>query len=266
MQGDEVALRHQSPQVLHVPHPVLGRPLLRQVRAPGGDVHAEGEADPGHPGADLPEADEPQGPAGQVGADGGLPRPALPHRPRLGRHVPGQAEQQRPGQLGRRRGRALRAADGDAPGAGGGDVDRGVAQAGGDQEPQPGQPVEERRVDRRPLPHDDQDLAVPDGGDQRVPVVEVLAQDAHLDAAVERAPVGGGQGDALVVVEYGAAQLHGGMIAYVPGGGTGRTGAGRSPGPVAPTGEPVRVSAAPGAPAGAPSARSTPPPPAGTPR
>ena len=95
------------------------RRVRREILAPGDHVHLEGQADTRHPLADLAEAQQTETPALQVAADRGLPRPAAAKREVFRHQMPGQRENQRPGQLRRRLGPAGRAAHGDAAAHGG---------------------------------------------------------------------------------------------------------------------------------------------------
>ncbi len=92
-----------------------GRALVGQVRAPGDDLHPEGSADGGHRRCrSVPRPSSPSvAPARSVPTVccHGSPR-AQAHR--LLHQVPGEPEDQRPGQLGRRAEGAAGAADGDA--------------------------------------------------------------------------------------------------------------------------------------------------------
>jgi hypothetical protein len=69
----------------------LGRALVGEVGAPGEDVHAEGGADAGDPGAELAEAEHAEGLAVQAHADRRLPA-ALAHVLRLAGQVSTEAE------------------------------------------------------------------------------------------------------------------------------------------------------------------------------
>lgn len=113
--------------------------LPGEVLAPATHPHAEGEPDLRHPAADLPEAQQAEPAAVQVGSHRLLPGAALPQRVALLDDAAGQAQQQGPGQFDGWRRRGGRTAHGDAVRLGGGVVDDAVAHAGGDDQFQPGQ-------------------------------------------------------------------------------------------------------------------------------
>ncbi len=84
---------------------------------------------------------------------------------------------------------------------GGSEIDRGVAPAGGHQQPQLGQALEEAAGKRRPLAHDADDLEVRERFGDRVLGAEMTIEHRDLDPVLERRPVGHGQRDPLIVVE-----------------------------------------------------------------
>src|SRR4029077_8040751 len=85
---------------------------LGEVLAPGDDLHAEGLADRADLGAELAEAEQAERLALEAGADRRLPL-ALAPSAILARDVAGEGEDETPGQLGRRIGQHVGAADGD---------------------------------------------------------------------------------------------------------------------------------------------------------
>jgi hypothetical protein len=199
--GDDV---RGGEQLVLVHPPDAGRrgALVGEVRAPGDDVHLEGLPDTGDAGAEPAEADDAEAGAGEIGADGRLPA-AGAQGGVLGGDVPGDREDQRPGQLGGAGGVRGGPADGDAAVAGGGEVDGGVAGAGGDQQPQLRQAVEQAARERRPLAHGHDDV---EGGQplgDGVLVVEVVGKRHDLQRLGDARPVGELRRGPLVVVEDG---------------------------------------------------------------
>ena len=150
---------------------------------------AEGAPDLGHPSPDLPEAEDAEGRTREVCADRALPGAACPQGQALRRHVTGQSEDQRPGQLRRRRRARIRAADDDVARPGRREVDREVAHAAGHEQLEPGQPLQQRRRERRPLPHDHEDLGLRDPRHEIVGIRDVLRDRGDGDAVGEARPV-----------------------------------------------------------------------------
>jgi hypothetical protein len=72
---DDVALGQQRLLAGGRPDADLRGPLGGAVLVPPDDVHPEGRSDPGHLGTDLPQARQAERGAGQVDAEGALPRP-----------------------------------------------------------------------------------------------------------------------------------------------------------------------------------------------
>ena len=124
--------------------PELVCSLPGEVLAPRDDVHAERCADPGHATANPPRPEDPEPTAGQLGAHGALPRAAGAKGRVLVRDMARETEDEGPGELRGRDGRAGGAAHGDAVSRGCREVDRGVAHAGGDHEAEPGKAGEQR--------------------------------------------------------------------------------------------------------------------------
>ena len=133
MNGDEIGLAEKL-LLTHVVDPDLLALLRRQILAPGDDLHPERLGDLGGARAELAEAEDAQGQALEVHADRRLPRHARLHPRVLVADATGQFEHQPNGDGRGRTAHRGRAADHDAALVGGGDVDRGVAQAGGDEE------------------------------------------------------------------------------------------------------------------------------------
>ena len=79
-------------------------------------------------------------------------------------------------------------------------VDRRVAHARRDEQPEVGQPVEQRRREQRALAHGDEDLGAGDPVGQRGLVGDVLGQRHELD--VDGAPVGARLRHVLIVIQH----------------------------------------------------------------
>jgi hypothetical protein len=182
-------------------HPGGGGAGVVEIRAPGDHPHAEGAPDLGHPSPDLPEAEDAEGRTREVGADCALPGAACPQGQALRRHVTGQSEDQRPGQLRRRRRARIRAADDDVARPGRREVDGEVAHAAGHEQLEPGQPLQQRRRERRPLPHDHEDLGLRDPRHEIVGIRDVLGDRGDGDAIGEARPVRERESRLLVIVE-----------------------------------------------------------------
>ncbi len=189
----------------------LPRPFLGEVLAPGDHLHAEGPAHLRDPAADLAQAQQAERPAVQVGAEGGLPGAVPAQAVRLGDDRAGEAEEQGPGEFDRRGGGAGRPADGDAVALGGGEVDHRVAHAGGDQQPEPGQPSERLRRERDPLAQGDDDVELREGVGHFVHRSQVSGEGDDVHVGGDGRPVGDGGGGGLEVLDHGAAQLHEGL-------------------------------------------------------
>ena len=196
-----------SSSLLDAPDADLSGSLVGEVLAPRDDVHAERLPDPGDPLPQPPEPDDAEGGAREVGADGLLPAAGADGGVLL-REVAGDGEDQRPGELDGAGGVRGGAADGDAALGGGRDVDGGVAAAGGDEQPEVRQPLEQGARERRPLAHGDDDVERRQPLDERVLVVEVVGELDDVDGLGDAGPVGEAGGDGLVVVEDGDA-VHG---------------------------------------------------------
>ena len=203
--GEQVLLAHR-----------LDLDLLRtigiQVLAPGHHVHAERPADLRHPPAQVPQADDAQPLALQPGADRLLPAAARPERRPAGPsghlqplvffgNVPEQAQDEPPGQLGRGGAEAAGAAHGDPARGRRRHVDGRVGHARGDQQPQPRQPGQPVRVERRPLPHGHDDVVRLQRADQRLGPRDVLGEDIDLGQLPHRGPVRAGQRNLLIIIE-----------------------------------------------------------------
>ena len=93
------------------------------------------------------------------------------------------------------------AADDDPVARRGGDVDRGVPRAGGDQQLQVGEAVEDLGGERRALAHRDDDLGARQRLDQLVGVGDVMLDRDRLPVVRDPVPAAVVEGDALVVVE-----------------------------------------------------------------
>ena len=157
--------------------------LLRgEVLAPGDDLHAERLGDGGGADAELAEAEHAEREAVEVDADGGLPRLAGLHARVLVADAPGQLEHQADGDAGRRIAHRRRAADHHAALLGRRHVERGIAQAGGDEELEIRQLLDHGARERRALAHRADDAEALQRLDHIVRPAEMLVE--HLDVEV----------------------------------------------------------------------------------
>src|SRR6516165_1053552 len=157
MNGDEVGLAEKLLLARVVDADLLA--LLRcQILAPGDDLHPERLGDLGGARAELAEAEDAEGQTLQIHADRGLPRHAGLHPRVLVADVTGQFEHQPNGNARGRIAQRRGAADDDAALIGGGDVDRRVAQAGGDEELELGQLLDHPTREGGALAHGADDL------------------------------------------------------------------------------------------------------------
>jgi len=202
-----------------------------QILAPGEDLHAECPADGSDLASQPAEADHAERLAANASPDGPLPG-AEADVAILLRDVAHEAEDQAPGELGRRIAERFRAGDDDATLGAGREVDGRVAKPARHQELQRRQLVEERARERCPLAHDDDDLERAEPGRDRVLVVQMIAEHGDRDIARDRPPVREPGADVLVVVDDRAA-LHAGPSASF--------GSSWRPRPGAVTGSPLRV-------------------------
>jgi hypothetical protein len=92
------------------------------------------------------------------------------------------------------------------------DVDRGVARAGGDEQPEVRQPLEHLPREGGALPHGDDDVEGREPGDECVLVGDVVAELDDFRRLGQERPVGAGGRDGLVVVEHGDAQHLPGLL------------------------------------------------------
>ncbi len=117
----------------------------------------------------------------------------------------GQFEHQPDGDAGGRAAERGGAADGDAACLRRLGIDRGVAHAGGDQEFEIGQRVDNLFRETGPLAHGDDDLEALQRGDDLVGPAEMFIEHLELDLAFDFRPVGDFEDDILIVVENCAA-------------------------------------------------------------
>ena len=183
-----------------------------QVLAPGHHLHAESPADIRHPPALVAQADHAEPLAVQAGADGPLPAAADAERRAAGPpgqfqplvllgDVPEQRQDQAPGQLGRGRADATGAAHRDPARGGRLQVDRRVAHARGDQQPQPRQLAEPLGVEVGTLPHRHYHVVRLQGTDQRLRPLDMLGEHVDLAQGAHRRPVRAGEGNLLIIIE-----------------------------------------------------------------
>jgi hypothetical protein len=92
------------------------------------------------------------------------------------------------------------------------DVDGLVPDAGGDQQLQVGQPLEDLGTEPGPLAHRDDHVEGLEAGDQRVGVRDVVVELDDVDRFGDLRPVGEGVRDGLVVVEDGDAVHSPGLL------------------------------------------------------
>ena len=178
-------------------HADLGGVGRLQVRAPGDDVHPEGETDRGDAPPQAAEPDDPEPLALEVAAGRLLP-PARADRCVLLAQVLHEAQDERPRELGGRAAAAARPADHDAVVAGRVEVDRRVHHPRRHEQPQRRQPVEHGARERGALPHRDDDLV---RREPRRRVVEVLGDEVHVRAPVQTLPRAQAARDRPVVVQ-----------------------------------------------------------------
>src|SRR5262249_21169141 len=93
------------------------------------------------------------------------------------------------------------AADHDAARVGGGDVDRGVAQAGGDEELERGQFLDHRAREGDAFAHGADDVEALQRRDDLVLPAKVRVEDLDIEVTGNLRPVGRLEGDVLIVVE-----------------------------------------------------------------
>lgn len=105
------------------------------------------------------------------------------------------------------------AADDDAVAPRGGDVDRHVGHAGGDQQLQVGEAVEDRGGQRGALAHRDDDLRPGKRLDQPVGVADMPLEGDRLPLVGDAVPTAVVEGNPLVVVEQDD-PLHPSSLAY----------------------------------------------------
>lgn len=124
-----------------------------QARTPRTDLHADCRADPQDALADPAQSGQPQACAVQITTDALLPRSLLTQRVRLRHQMPHYRQDQHPGQFHGRFGMAVGSAHGQALRLRGGDIDRGIAHAAGDQQAQVGQHGQQHDGARRAHAH-----------------------------------------------------------------------------------------------------------------
>ena len=147
-----------------------------------------------------------------------LPGRAGVHAGVLVTDVAGQFEHQADGDAGGWAAERAGAADRDAAGLRCLGVDRGIAHAGGDQELQVGQGVDDLLREAGALAHGDDDLEALQRRDDLVRAAEMLVEDLEFDIALDLRPVGDLEHDVLIVVENCAANRHdASTLLLVPG-------------------------------------------------
>ena len=180
--------------------PQRGRAGGVEVLAPGEHRHPEREPVAGDAGALASEPDQAERAAEQLRPERVLPAAGADPGVLLV-DPPRQPQDQRPGQLGGRRRRRLRAGDDDPARPRRGEVDRRVPHAGRHQQRQPRQALEQRAREWRSLAHRDDHLETRQPLRERVLVVEVVVEGGQLDGVAEPLPAAQRPCDSLVVVE-----------------------------------------------------------------
>ena len=176
--------------------------LRGQVLAPGDDVHAESQAQPGDPATEPAQPDDSESRSVQVGSHGGHPAPGS-HAGQLGGKVTSRGEDQSPRQLGRSVGDPASAADDDAELITGVEIDRCVVPAGRDQKAEMWKPREKASAEGGPLAHGDDHREGCEPIRQSGFVVDVIRKDMQIDPTRKPRPRTEGLRHTLVVVEHG---------------------------------------------------------------
>ena len=200
MDRDDVRIFEQGVFVHQGGLAFLG-PLGGHVLAPGDDVHVEGRADPGHERPDMAQTEKTQGLALEAHADGGAPT-ALPGPLVLLWDVAQHGDDQAPGEFGGAFARAPGAADRDAQLGRRLGVEGGVPAAGGDQQPQLGQPGQYRPGEGSALPHPHDQVEIFEPLHKLVFVVDVVVEILDLGPGGQLRPVAQVLGRRLVIVQY----------------------------------------------------------------
>ena len=83
------------------------------------------------------------------------------------------------------------------------DVDRGVSEGGGSDQPQSGQTFDDRPRQRRPLPHDTYDVERQEPFGDAVGVGKMVIEDRDGRSPIEASPIGHFQRDLLIGIQDG---------------------------------------------------------------
>ena len=176
-------------------------PLGSQGPAPGQHLHPERRADLGDPAADPAESEHSQGRPGEIAPEGGLPAPG-PQRADLVHQMPAVSQDERPGELDRRRRDAVGVADHDPPPGRRRHVDHRVATAGGHDQPQPIEAIDHGAREGRPLAHQHDRLVPRQPLRQGLGVGDVIGEDVDPPLGLQPGPVRQLQGGSGVVIEH----------------------------------------------------------------
>ncbi len=198
--GDEIRLPEQI-LLAHIPDTGLLALLGGEVLAPGDHLHPERLRDLGDALPELAQAEHAERQSFEVEADGRLPAHARLHARVLVADAPGELEHEPDGDA---RGRT---ADGRGPAhhhvalLGGGDIDRSIAHAGGDEELEIRELLDHRARKSGALAHGADDLEALQRLDHVIGVAEMLAEHLDLEVLCDLRPIGRLEGNVLVVVE-----------------------------------------------------------------
>jgi hypothetical protein len=205
VQADDVGLLQQRFLAGSELHPSGGAARGGEILAPGDHLHVQRLGDLGDLRAEPAEADQAECLALDVDAERALPgRPVL-EALALVADPPRQLEHQGDGDAGGRIAGGFGRADHDAARLGGLEVQHEVALAGGDQELEVGQRLDQAARKRRSLARQHHHIEALERPGDLVGPAERGVEHRERDLACERGPVGEPKGDVLVVVEDGAA-------------------------------------------------------------
>src|SRR6516162_8649638 len=204
MNGDEIGLPKKLILLRILDADCLA--LLRgEILAPCHHLHPECLRDAGRAGAELAKPNDAEREAFEVEPYGALPGSPGLQAGILIADAPGELEHEADGNArgGISRGRG--AAHDDAMLPGRGDVDRGIAHAGGDQELEIGQLLDHSAGESGALAHGTDDLEALQRLDDVLLAAEVLVEDLAVELGSDFRPVGRFEGDVLIIVENRAA-------------------------------------------------------------
>src|SRR5215217_1867164 len=186
----------------------LGGRLRREVLAPRDHVHLERLRDARDAPAELPQPEDAERAARQLGADRALPA-AVADAPVLLEEVALQRDDQPPCELGGRGRQRRGPADRDPELAGGLHVDRGVGHPGRHEQLENGQRGQPRGGEGRALAHRHYHLEALQQVAHDAVDEQMVVEEGDLGVGLERLPRTDLAGDLLVVVEHGDLDRHG---------------------------------------------------------